>query len=169
MKLFKKFLSVIVVASMLLPNLAMAEDKLGVSALLSPPVTPSNEKDPGAAISPMRKGQVASFTGLLLSPAAIASIIVDYKDAEAKTAIEVEKAVGNITAKHDFDTKEAAAAATADKKIMQADIDQKLARIKSLESAAVDPPSRTLWAGLGAIGGAAFAILTVFVVAQVTK
>lgn len=169
MKLFKKFLSVIVVASMLLPHLAMAEDKSGVSALPSPPVTPSNEKDPGAVISPMRKGQVASFTGLLLSPAAIASIIVDYKEAEAKVAIEVEKAVGNVTAKYDFDAKEALAATIADKKIMQANIDQKTARIKSLESAAVDPPSRTLWAGLGAIGGVTFAILTFFVVVQVAK
>jgi nucleotide-binding universal stress UspA family protein len=61
-------------------------------ALVDQVTTPLPEENVGAAISPMRKGNKAMFTGVLLSPLAIATLITELKSAELVTEIEVKRA-----------------------------------------------------------------------------
>lgn len=131
--------------------------------------TPASEKDPGAVISPLKKGQVAPFTGVLLSPTAAASIIAEIKNADARVAIEVEKAKKDAAAKCAFDVKETEARCTADKKILQAGIESRDTKIKILEDKVGSAPNPLLWASLGAAGGIALTTLTVFIVTSATK
>lgn len=132
-----------------------------------PPKT--SEPDPGPVMSPLKKGQVAPFTGVLLSPTAAASIIAEIKSIDAKVAIEVDKAKKDAAAKATFDLKEAEARCTTDKKVLQAGIESRDVRIKILEDKVSTAPNPVLWASLGAVGGIAVTALTVFVVTSVSK
>lgn len=134
-----------------------------------PPVPKTSEPDPGPVMSPLRKGQAAPFTGVLLSPSAAASIIAEIKSIDAKVAIEVDKAKKDASAKSAFDLKEAEARCTADKKVLQAGVESRDVRIKILEDKVSSAPTPALWVSLGAAGGIAVTALTVFIVASVSK
>lgn len=162
------------IASFSLNGIARADEvskpnSIVVLSTVKSPAPSPDEKDVGPAISPMKKKQIAPFTGVLLSPAAVAAVITDYKTAEQKTEIEVKKAVGLIEAKRAFDVSEIKASSEADKKIMKASLDEKTARIKILEDQVANVPSRTTWAGIGFVGGVIFSALTAFVVVQIVK
>jgi hypothetical protein len=180
MNFTKKIISIVLVASMAFPSLAIAEGITKPAATvtanivpLPPPPVPSSEPDPGAATSPLRKGQPAPFTGVLLSPAAVASIIAEFKSFDGKIALEVDKAKKDAAASCDFTMKEAATACTTDKKILTAAIEARDSRINLLETdlkKTVDSmPSRTIWFGLGVVGGIVLTVATVYVVSQATK
>lgn len=137
------------------------------TAIPSAPKT--SEPDPGAVMSPLKKGQTAPFTGVLLSPSAAASVIAEIKSIDAKVAIEVDKAKKDASAKGAFDLKEAEVRCAADKKILQAGVESRDARIKILEDKVGSAPNPVLWASLGAAGGIAVTALTVFIVTSVSK
>lgn len=122
-------------------------------------------------ISPLRKDQPAPFTGVLFSPRAAATMVTDVATLGDKVTLEVNKAVGDVTARKDFEIKEAAAAARADKAILQAGVEARDARIKALqddlrasEAARAAAPNRSTWAGVGFVGGLLVTLATVFVV-----
>lgn len=158
----KKFLSLVLLAAMTLSSVAHSEPTIQ-------PVVP----DQTSAISPMRKGQTAPFTGVLFSPGATASIIADISTNSEKIAIEVEKAVKASEAKKDFSNNELKTQCTSDKKILQAAVDSKTSQLKTVEEALKKSedavPSRSLWTGIGFVGGIAVTVLSVFVVNQATK
>lgn len=135
--------------------------------------TPEGEADPGEAISPMKAGQKAPFSGVLLSPKAVASIISKLKTvekakqlaaAEAKeTAEEVCKNEKNLlTIRTD-----------TDKEILNARIESNKQVIgiyeKKLQEANESQSDPALLVGLGAAGGIVASILTVLAVSQAMK
>lgn len=133
-----------------------------------------------AAISPLKKGQSAPFAGVLLTPKAVATIITELGTIKEKIAIEVKSSSNTIEAKKNFELAELKTSCNSDKKIIQAVVDEKLSRIKNLEAVIKKSedalrqsqdaaPSRTLWLGVGFVGGVVVSVITVFAVSQAVK
>lgn len=171
--MIKKSLSAILAISLTLtPITAIAKEPVNI---------PSPDPDTEVArISPMRKGHAAPFTGVLFSPKATATVLEEIQTFNERMKIEVDKAVKDLSAKKQFELDEATSRCTTAKTVLQADIDAKDARIKSLtkdlkdaedakRDAIENSPSRLLWAGLGVAAGAATAILITFAVNQASK
>lgn len=76
----KRFISVILLTSILFPRVVLAEDKL------------PSEPPPPSFVLPIKIGQVVPFDGLLLSEGAAAEIIADKKLFPEKIIVEVSKA-----------------------------------------------------------------------------
>jgi hypothetical protein len=173
----KRFVSLFLSALLPFTSIpAHAEEKRIVDslpALVDQVTTPLPEENVGAAISPMRKGNKAMFTGVLLSPLAIATLITELKSAELVTEIEVKRAKDEAAAWCIKDLEKAAATAEAEKKSLQAEIDAKITQMKELEKALDkaerDRPNAYLWAGLGVIGGVGISLLTVYAVSSMSK
>lgn len=146
-------------------------------AIPNPPEPFPGEQDVGAAISPMRKSQGAPFTGVLLSPKAVATIVAELNSISARVKIEVDKTRGEEQARCEFKTSELRTTLEADKKILSAQLDERNQRINVLmrqvkedESRRVDTP---LWmgvsAGAGFVVGIAATVFTVYAVNQASK
>lgn len=139
-----------------------------------PPVAPvPGEISVGAAVSPMRKGQTAPFTGVLLSPEAVAKVIVDYNNAKEQTEIEAQKAREVQKAQDQLLIDNLMADLQREKAIADAQVKSRDGQVKiltdALEKAEKDKPNPTLWAGIGVAVGVAVTLLTVFVVGSATK
>ena len=163
MKTFRLISAILAAITVITPVTAIAD----APSIPAPPKT--SEPDPGPVMSPLKKGQAAPFTGVLLSPSAAASIIAEIKSIDAKVAIEVDKATKDVAAKGSFDLKESEAKCVADKKVLQAGMDSRDVRIKMLEDKVGSAPNPMLWASLGAAGGIAITALTVFIVTSASK
>lgn len=131
------------------------------------------ELDVGAAISPMRKGQTAPFTGVLLSPKAVTTIIVEQNSVPEKIQIEVDKTRKEEQVKCDFKVIEITAPLITDKKILEASQEANKKQInlltEELKKSEDSRPNVVLWTGLGFVGGIAVTVLTVFAVSAATK
>lgn len=179
---FKKFVSTLLLSTLLIPNTVVAqsvpspepEQPVKDFARSLPPIQlQPGEKDPGNALSPMKRGQRAPFTGVLLSPSAIATVVVEFESFEERLHIEVMKSVAEERAAGDKRLGDANATSTADKKILQANFDAAKREANAfkieLKELKDSQPNPYLWAGIGAAGGVVFTLLTVFAVTQVTK
>ena len=136
-------------------------------------VVPSGEADVGAALSPMKKGDKAPFTGVLLSPKAVATLIAQMGTLQEQIKIEVDHAVAVNSAQCDFKTSEQKTTSDADKAILQAQLEARKKDIAALDDQLKkEQSSRSnvpLWTGLGAVGGIVVTVLTVFAVSRATK
>ena len=177
----KNFISTFVLLSFLLPNFAIAQSVPSPDPdprpldMPSPSLLPG-EKDPGLAMSPMKKRQRAPFTGVLLSPAAVANIIVEYETIEERIHIEVMNALARSKADCDKQLMDKKTEYTADKKIMESSIRSKDAMIKSLDVEVKrlndEKNSRWhpgAWIGIGAASGIALTILTAFAISKASQ
>lgn len=168
--MINRLLSFVLCIVILLTPFASRAD--GVS-LPEPPQPVPGEVDVGAAVSPMKKGQVAPFTGVLLSPKATAVIVTQLNSIDEMIKIEVDKAKAESKAQCDFALAEQKNALETDKKILQASIDEKLKRINALENkvkeAEASRPNTTLWTGLGFAAGVTVTVLTVYAVSQASR
>lgn len=139
--------------------------------LPNPPVLTKNEPDVGEALSPMQRGQVAPFTGVLLSPKAIASILAQTRTFNDKLKLEVETARAEERAHCDFRIAEVKTVLEADKKILQAQIEEKTRRITILEEDLKknETSSQEIlgWSALSFGLGVGLTILTTFAIGQV--
>lgn len=177
----KNIISTLVILTFLFPNLVFAQsvplpdpDKPSQSINSLPPMKlQPGEKDPGAALSPMKLGQKAPFTGVLLSPTAVANVIVEIETFEERLHIDVMRAINEERAMGDKRFNDASAGCVADKKELQANLDASKREVDiykvELKKSNDSQSNPYIWASLGAIGGAAFTLLTVFAVTQVTK
>lgn len=164
----KKFIATMLACAMLATSTA------GLAQTLPPaPALVAGEADVGNAVSPMKKGQTAPFTGVLLSPGAVATISVNLDSITDKIKIEVEKAQGDDKAQCDAATNALKIQATADNKRLQAELMASTTDNKTITDrlAAVekDKPNLTLWVSGGVVGGIVLTLATVFVEHQVTK
>ncbi len=179
---FKKIISTIILTTFSLSNVALAQNTTeadqaaatkSVKDALPPVELQPGERDPGMAISPMKRGQRAPFTGILLSPSAAADVIVEFETFEEKLHIEVMRAMAEEQAACDKKLKDAEARSTADKEVLQANLDSKKKEVEAyrveLKNINDSQPNPYLWAGLGIAGGIAITLLSVFAVTQVTK
>ena len=134
--------------------------------------TPAGEQQQGAVIFPIKKGQTAPFTGVLLSPAAVAKIIVDYNNQSSQTALEVNLArekqkaqdlllIENLTANLKYE-KEAAEIQIKSRNDQLKILNDRIAQIEK------SAPNTLLVASLGAAAGALVVVLS-FVAVNAAK
>lgn len=143
-------------------------------SLPKPPDALPGEVDVGAAISPMHKGQLAPFTGVLLSPRALAQIVATLNSTKDEIKIEVEKARAEESATCTFQKAELTTKFNADKGILQAHVDEQEKRIAILNEQIKSQQSTSdhvpLWVGLGAgvgfVVGAGAAALGAYIVSS---
>lgn len=131
--------------------------------------TPYGEIDPGEAISPMKKDQRAPFSGVLLSPKAVAKTIVDLRSLDDKVKLEVKQATEIQSAVCLREKNEITIKAEADKSILNASIQEKLRVIKLYEDQLKKESSKTdpgTLVGIGAAVGAILTTLTALAISQ---
>jgi len=125
-----------------------------------------------ATVSPLNKGQPAPFTGVLLSPPAVAQIIAEHDTAGARLALAVQHQVQLDAAELKYQIDSLTTTCTADKSILLAQVDDQKRQVVILNEQLAKasggwPPS--VWIGIGAVGGVVLTVLTVFALGQVTK
>lgn len=162
----KKFIAAILLSSLFTTNVVRAQETTGV--VLPKIETPTGEVDPGEALSPMKSGQKAPFSGVLLSPKAVASIIArlasigeSVKLAESEATARAEEVCRTEKSTMQIRTK-------ADDTILRArieDNERNLKRyetqIKEMRDSSIDPG---LLVGIGAAGGIILTTLSVLAV-----
>jgi hypothetical protein len=160
----KSLLACIIALSLFSSNELLAQDATTKIVLPPPPKLASDEPDLGPAISPLRRHQISPFTGILLSPAAVASIIADIHAKGDETKIEVDKATNELQARHDFDMQILKNKNEADTKVFQTRIDAQEKEIARLDSTMAQEknskPNLVLWTSLGILGGVVMSTLT---------
>ena len=172
----KKFISVLLLSS-LLPQICYAQQSAPSQTIDIPiPQLSEGEKDPGEAISPMKRLQKAPFTGVLLSPAAVAKVIVELSTIGQKIEIEVKKVKEEqeaVCVKKVSDTENRLG---TDKRVIEARLNSSISDYNSLnkqyKKLKEDHESEwnpETWIGIGAAGGIAVTILTAFAISQATK
>lgn len=171
MSLKSHFLSSLLVCAMVAsPNVCLADPP---AALPPSPELQPGEPDVGAAVSPMKRGQIAPFTGVLLSPKALATVVADLNSMTDQIKIEVDRARGEEKARCDFSVSQVRTELETDKKIMQAHVDDDQAQLRILEDhlkkAEQSQSNALIWGFVGLGSGIAVSLLTVAVVSAVTK
>lgn len=164
----KKLVSLLMICAVLFaPCPALAQTELP-----QPPTPSADEPDVGAAVSPLRRYQVAPFTGVLLSPRAVAVVTTELKSIESRIKIEVDRATATCEARADFRVTEEKIKAEADKKVMSAQLETRSKENQvltdRLERAEKSAGDKQWWAGGGFVGGALVTILIVFGVSHAT-
>lgn len=165
----KKFLSALLIGTMLSTSLPVYAEP----PELPTPELVAGEKDVGAALSPMRRGQTAPFTGVLLSPRAAANITVELRNVEERIKIAIERQQAEDAAKCTAKVEEGKIKSVADTKVFQAQLDsankQNSILTQRLLKEEQDRPNVLLWTSLGAAGGVVVTVLVVFATAQAQK
>jgi len=127
-----------------------------------------NEPDPGAAISPMKKNQKAPFTGVLMSPRAVATIMTQINHFSDQLKIENDKVRADVIAQCDYKLAQQKNTLETDKNVLQVQLDARQKEILAAQLAAKkvsdDRPNVTLWTTLGAVGGIVLSTITIFAV-----
>jgi len=160
-----KIISSILLVSFTTSTLARAQELTKLPKI----ETPYGEIDPGEAISPMKKDQRAPFSGVLLSPKAIAKVIVDLKSIDDKVNLEVKQAIETQNVLCLREKNEITIKAEADKSILNASVQEKLRTIKMYEEQLKKETNRTdpgTLVGIGAAVGAVLTTLTALAVSQ---
>lgn len=137
----------------------MAQDAgpAAVTSIPIPVVSSSAEKDPGAVMTPLSKGQKAPFSGTLLSPKSIAILIAELHALPRKCDIEIETATSRCKADLEFQMGMCQTKYDADTQILNSrlkmlnDIDAlNKKKIAELEKSQTNP---LFWIAGGVIGG----------------
>lgn len=149
----KKFVAQLLLITFLLPVLCFAAN---------PPT-----------ITPLNKGQVSPYAGVLFSPEASAYIITELESFPERIKIEVDAATATAESNKNFKINEITIQCKTDKELLQASLDAQKknillyeADIKKLEENTVNKP---LIFGVGFLGGFLFTLGTVFVLSYLTK
>ena len=160
-KFFILLLTTLMIMSADLPAYAqdgddIYEDKPAIT-LPDPPKPQAGEPDIGAAISPLRWGQTAPFTGILLSPEATATVIAEINANPKLVKLEVEKERKVQQAQCEAEKEHIRITLGADKKILQAQLDARRKEIEiltdRLEKVEDSQPNMLLWVGGSFLGG----------------
>lgn len=170
----KRLVSSVLLCTMIMSPAVATADDFSI-ALSAPPALQPGEKDVGAAISPLKKGQLAPFTGVELSPLAVATVITELNSIADKVKIETDRSRAEEQAKCDFRVSEAQAKATADAKVAQAQLTDTKNQVNILTDQVAklekDKPNMPFWMGLAGLGGllvgVGVSVLTVFAVGAV--
>ena len=163
-----KIVAVFMTAAFILPSVATGQQHQD-STLISPSTSASGI----VAISPLKKGQPAPFSGVLFTPRAAASVATEINTFRDRLKIETNSAVASAEARKDFKYDEAAAACKADKSVLSTTITSERERSilleKEIQRLKEEAPSKTMWLGAGVLGGVTLTLLTVFAVSRVAK
>ncbi len=169
--MYRRIIAPILIATNLfISPMAFAQTAPTVTTTLpSAPEKLPGEPDVGAAISPLKKLQIAPFTGVLLSPEATAQLIVQITTFPQVIKIQVDHQAAVDKAQCDFSLAEQKNTLETDKKILQAQVDASnkiipvlTEQVKKLEDSR---PNTTLWFGLGAAAGVVVTVLLTLAIA----
>jgi hypothetical protein len=131
---------------------------------------PESEVNVGEAISPLRKGQKAPFTGVLLSPAAVASLTVRLSFFQDEIQLEINKIKAEAAAEIQLSVSQKKAEFEADMAIIKANLEfsekQKDLLQKSLDEEIKNRPSRSTWFSLGILAGTGVTLTILFATRQ---
>lgn len=134
---------------------------------------PSGEVDVGDAISPMPKGARAPFTGLLLSPRAVATLITELSSYQELLEIETRRLRQEYDADIEFKLNKLKIEHEADTSVLKARLESSNSTIidlgNQLQHEIDNRPNVFLWTSLGVAGGIALTLLTLFATAQVSN
>jgi hypothetical protein len=157
----KKLVSVILLASFLGPNVALAES---TAAPLEP------------TIAPLNQGQTAPWPGVLLNAAAVGSIKFDKDNEKEKTDAVVQKAVSDVITQKNGELDMLKVSFNSSLAQKDALLEEKEGQIKTfrdenkkLRDEVANAPSRTTWFGLGLVSGILVTVATAFAMGQVSK
>ena len=122
-----------------------------------------------AVLTPLKKGQVAPYDGVELSPAAVADIIADKQTSAETCAAKIAKDVDTVkaTCKRDTDTQKSNC--DSDKKSMQIRMDSQAKQIEILTKDLQKSSNVAWWTAGGFVGGVLLTTATVFVIGLATK
>ena len=164
----KKAISTLLIATMLATSLPAWADP---PVTTTPPVATATAPTPPPVISPLQKGQAAPYTGVLLSPPAVAQIVAQQDTAKAAAALALQHQGEVDAAQQKYALDSAGTTCTADKTILQAQVTdgQKQNQILTQQlKSATSGPGAPVWIGLGFAGGVVVTVLTVFAVSKAT-
>lgn len=183
-----KLIASILAASMTLSSMSFAQggydidpdgelplhDPSALPLTLPPiPEVPKTEVDVGEAVSPMRKGQVAPFTGLLFSPAAVATIITEIESKQAEIDLEVQRATDAMAVRHNHQLEIMRIRTDSDSKIDKLRIDEQKNEIDRLnlrlKQEREDRPNVLVWTAVGVGAGVILSTLTAAIIVSVTN
>lgn len=177
----KKIISHLLLSAMLTSEIGFAdvpspepEEKISIGIITLPPQQlQPGEPDPGRAISPMKKGQKAPFTGVLLSPRAVSEIIVEFESFDEKLHLEITRAINQEQASCDKKVNDLTAKTTAIQKELQANLDASRretdafkTELKNVKDSQINP---YFLVGAGVAGGIALTLLSTYAIVQITK
>lgn len=157
----KRFISVALVASMLATTVPAWSDPLTVVA-----------QTPVPSITPLQKAQPAPYTGVLLSPEAVAQVVAQKDTAAKALDLAIQHQIELDGAQLKLQVDEQNSTCTADKKVFQAQIDDGSKQIKILTDQLKNQssgPGVPVWIGIGAAGGIVVTLAAVFAVSRATK
>lgn len=153
----KRFISTLLVATML---------------AASGPATADPTTTPPPVIAPLSKSQPAPFTGVLLSPEAVAQMVAQQDTAQASQKLAVQHQADLDAAQLKYQIDQLMTTCLADKSVLQAQVDDGKKQVQilndQLKKTTGGPPA-SLWVGIGAAGGIVATLLTVFAVSRATK
>ena len=148
--------SLALIATLFIPSLSYAD----TTTAFIPPV-----------ITPLTKGTPAPFTGILLTPEAVANVIASANECPKRIQVEVDRVQGEERAQCDKKIADAQADSKRDKAVFQAGIDQRDGTIKDLlirlDKSEQSRGNTWLWVSGGVLGGAILATLSIVVVSAV--
>jgi len=177
----KKIISFLLLLVMLSSNSALAEipspeseEKISTNIIELPSIQlQPGESDPGKVISPMKKGQKAPFTGVLLSPRAVGEVIVELESFDERLHLEITRVINEEQTSCDKKMNDLIARTTATQKELQASLDASRretdafkTELKNAKDSQINP---YFLVGAGVAGGIAITLLTTYAIVQITK
>jgi len=159
-------------------SLRHAKSKVAQSSIKDIPSPPQNapgEPDVGSAITPMRKGQKAPYTGVLFSKQAVSETIAEFKKKDKECHLRIEKLKKELKVINKLEKAKLQIELDAEKKSCKVKVDTRDKTIsfmdKRLEK--LNNPKTEMWFVIGAGGGfvlgVTVTILTVFATSETLK
>ena len=127
--------------------------------------------EPPPIISPLNKGQAAPWSGVLLSPPAVAQIVAQQDTAKAALLLAVQHQQELDAANQKYALDSAATTCNADKTVLQAQVTdgQKQEQVLTQQLKSVTGgPGAPVWIGVGFVGGVVVTVLTAFAISKAT-
>lgn len=151
----KNIVSCVLIATLLVPAVSFAD-------LPDPPRLQLNEPVVGEVITPIKLGQVAPYTGVLLSPSAVASLTVRLNNIQEQIKLEIDKTNSEANARCVFKLDSAKTIFDTEKSILQVKLETSDAKMKILNEELVKQTSKqssSFWFGVGVTAGVVGGIL----------
>lgn len=143
-----------------------------VSLLLSSITARADDPENNAVVTPLTKGQPAPFPGVLFSSDAVAKVISDKEALERSKTLAVQRQIDIGAAQLKFEIDKITSTCTADKTILQAQLDYQKNQVKILNDQIKKQssgPGAPVWFAIGTGAGIVITVLTVFAVSQAQK
>ena len=152
-----------------------AVSTLLVVALVASPITswaqdkPSVAPTPTPVISPLNRGQVSPFTGVLFSPEAVAQVIAQQDTERATAALALQHQADVDAAQKKYALDSAASTYLADRTILLAqltDVQKQNQALQDQLKSNSSGPGAPVWIGIGVAGGIVVTLVTALAISK---